>query len=237
MKVGDLIQRVQSMYSHGVQSDDSRLSSRHIYSKLVSARARLIEKELKSGRGFTAWSMQLLPCVSLIEAPVHECVCIPTPGCVVLRSMEPLPRLMSGRIDPYIESVTSLDGTIRYSATTWTEKQYRAHAKYTNRLPDYYLRNGYLYITWVDGPRIVAVSGLFEDPWEVATYRGACGEPNLCLDPLDIDFPMEPRLVDELLELAMQELVGRFSLTTQDERNNGRDDAATHNGGQQLQGV
>ena len=39
---------VQSMYSHGVQSDDSRLSGRHIYSKLVSARARLIEKELKS---------------------------------------------------------------------------------------------------------------------------------------------------------------------------------------------
>ena len=68
MKLGDLIQRVQSMYSHGVQSDDSRLSGRHIYSKLVSARARLIEKELKSGRGFTAWSMQLLPCVELVEA-------------------------------------------------------------------------------------------------------------------------------------------------------------------------
>lgn len=232
MRLGDLIQRVQSMYSHGVQSDDSRLSGRHIYSKLVSARARLIEKELKSGRGFTAWSMQLLPCVNLIEAPLHECLCVSVPGCHVLRSLEPLPKLMSGRVDPYIESVTSLDGSIRYSATTWTEKQYRAHAKYTKRLPDYYLRNGYLYITWVQGPRVVAVSGLFEDPWEVATFRGACGEPNPCLDPMGIDFPVEPKLVDELVEMAIQELVGQLYQVKEDQQNNARDDGSANHSGQ-----
>ena len=232
MKLGDLIQRVQSMYSHGVQSDDSRLSGRHIYSKLVSARARLIEKELKSGRGFTAWSMQLLPCVQLVEASPNECLCVRTPGCAILRSWEPLPKLMSGRVDPYIESVTSLDGTIRYSATTWVEKRYRAHAKYTRWLPDYYLRDGYLYITWVEGPMVVAVSGLFEDPWEVATYRGACGDPNPCLDPMGIDFPVEPKLVDELIEMAIQELVGQIYQVKEDQQNNARDDGSANHGGQ-----
>ena len=42
MTVGDLIQRVQSLYSKGVESDDSRLTRRHIYNKLLSVRSTLI---------------------------------------------------------------------------------------------------------------------------------------------------------------------------------------------------
>ena len=35
MKIKEIIQRVQSLYSKGVQSDDTRLSDRHIYNKMV----------------------------------------------------------------------------------------------------------------------------------------------------------------------------------------------------------
>jgi len=50
MKVEEAIQRVQSMYSRGLQSKDSRLSSRHIYSALCSGRATLIQQQIDKGQ-------------------------------------------------------------------------------------------------------------------------------------------------------------------------------------------
>ena len=50
MKTEELIQRVQSLYSKGVQSDDSRLTSRHIYNKLTTVRAKLVTEEAKKNQ-------------------------------------------------------------------------------------------------------------------------------------------------------------------------------------------
>ena len=47
MKIGEIIQRIQSLYSKGVESDDTRLMSRHIYNKLLTVRARLISQDAK----------------------------------------------------------------------------------------------------------------------------------------------------------------------------------------------
>ena len=41
MLVKELVQRIQSLYSKGVQSDDTRLSSPHIYNKLITVRSKL----------------------------------------------------------------------------------------------------------------------------------------------------------------------------------------------------
>ena len=45
MTTGEVIQRIQSLYSKGVQSDDSRLRPRHIYNKLLSTTAKLYEQQ------------------------------------------------------------------------------------------------------------------------------------------------------------------------------------------------
>ena len=45
--IGEIIERIQSAYSKGVKTDDSRLSSRHIYSKIKSVRNRLVVLQAK----------------------------------------------------------------------------------------------------------------------------------------------------------------------------------------------
>ena len=45
MTNGEIIQRVQSMYSKGVESDDSRLRARHIYNKLLTTTAKLYQQQ------------------------------------------------------------------------------------------------------------------------------------------------------------------------------------------------
>ena len=67
MKVHEIIQRVQSLYSKGCQSDDSRLSPRHIYSKLVSLRSKYISQQAKKKQKINQWNFQTLPCVELID--------------------------------------------------------------------------------------------------------------------------------------------------------------------------
>jgi len=46
MKVGEIIQRVQSAYSKGAESSDSRLSRRHIYSIVNTTRSTLLFNKL-----------------------------------------------------------------------------------------------------------------------------------------------------------------------------------------------
>ena len=45
MTNGEIIQRIQSMYSKGVESDDSRLRPRHIYNKLLTTTAKLYQQQ------------------------------------------------------------------------------------------------------------------------------------------------------------------------------------------------
>ena len=47
MKIGEIVTRVQSLYSKGVASDDSRLSNRLIYNKMLTVRSRLIVEQAK----------------------------------------------------------------------------------------------------------------------------------------------------------------------------------------------
>ena len=52
MEVGKIVQRIQSLYSKGVESDDTRLMSRHIYNKLLTVRARLISQDAKRNKEY-----------------------------------------------------------------------------------------------------------------------------------------------------------------------------------------
>lgn len=229
MLIKEAIQRVQSLYSKGVQSDDSRLSARHIYSKLKSSRARLIKQKLDKNQIVSDWNVQVLPCVELELAPQHECPCLPPIGCSILKSKYPLPKPSTSRNRELIYYVTSIDGSIIYSKTTWDEKKYKKGNKYTKDKPDYFIKNGYLYLTHKSGPKVVTVGGVFEDPVEAVSYSSYCEEEADCIDPLETDFPIDEDQVDTLIEMASKELVILFSQMKEDLTNDSKD-SVTENG-------
>jgi len=223
MLVKEIIQRVQSLYSKGVQSDDTRLSSRHIYSKLKSSRARLIKQKLDKNQIVSTWNTQVLNCVELEVAPAHECPCLPPVGCSILKSKYPLPKPVNSRNKELIEYVTSIDGSIIYAETTWNEKKYKKGNKYTKDKPDYYIRNGYLYLTHKSGPRVVTIGGVFEDPVEASDYSNYCDTVVDCVNPLDLDFPIDEDQVDTLVEMTTKELIVVFTQMKEDLTNDSKD--------------
>ena len=217
------------MYSKGVQSDDSRLSFRHIYSKVLTIRAKLFTEKINKRQPVSQWDYQTLNCVELIPAKPYECPCLPSVGCVILRTKYKLPQPLTGLTEGHIiQSVTSLEGSVNYSPTTWEDKKYKKGAKYTSDKPDYYIREDYLFITTKKGPKAITITGLFDDPLLAADFPSMCEEPCVenckeCISPLDRDIPIAKDMIDVLVELSSLELLGEFSKGREDESNNSKD--------------
>lgn len=222
MQVRELIQRVQSVYSKGVESDDSRLSSRHIYNKLLTVRSRLISQEAKKKQKISPWNYQTLHCVELITVPKHECPCLPPIGCEILRSRYVLPKPLNGINGELIKSVTTIDRTLKIDEIAMNAINFQKGNKYTSKKVNYFIQEGYLYIITPTKMKALSITGLFEDPIQVEIFQGLCDcqDCTQCIDYYATDFPIDSSLIDALIELTLQEVVVLFSQTQEDVSNN-----------------
>ena len=226
MITGEIIQRIQSLYSKGVQSDDSRLSSRHIYNKMLTIRAKLLEQKVNKKQPLSQWNYQTISCAELIPTKPYEAPCLPLVGCEILKTKHKLPKLINTLFGHKIQSVTSLDGSVIYSEVSWVEKKYKSSNKYTGNKPDFFIKEDYLYITQKPGPRVITIVGLFENPLSVDTFSSYCNECkdcNECESPLDKEFPLDNTQIDTLVEMCVNELVVLFNQNIEDKSNNSAD--------------
>ena len=229
MKVSEIIQRVQSLYSKGVHSNDTRLTSRHIYNKLLSVRSVMLLKKINSGDLISSFNYQILPCIELIKASKQECACITDINCKVSRSKYKIPKIILSSKNYMISSVTSLEGSINYSLTTWEALKYKQGQKYTMKKQDFYLRDEYLFTTslFKHTAKIITMTGLFENPYEASQYPSFCEETEECNDcnsPLDLEFPISNDLIDDIIKISTEELVFQFAQMQEDKMNNSKDD-------------
>ena len=226
MKIGEAIQRVQSAYSKGMQSDDSRLSNRHTYSKLRSARIRVISQQLGKKQIVSQWCYQPIV-VKLSIAPIHECSDILSDTCKVLKSTMPIPQIFTNMDMHLIQSVTSIDGSQEYGFTSWEELRHKKGRRYTKDIPEYFIKNGYLYVTNRKVLDLVLVTALFNDPIEAKVYSNSCGGEYIsCASYLDYDFAIDGKLEDVIIELTINEFLYNFSQTRDDRLNNAADDTS-----------
>lgn len=229
MLTKEIIQRILSLYGKGVQSDDSRLTTRHIYNKMSSVRSKLLTQELKKKQKVNQWNYMTIPCIELVLAPRHECPCLPQTGCNILKSKYRLPKPLTSLVSHSIQEVMSIDGAIRYDEILANEVKNRKGAKYTANKPDFWIQNGYLYLTHRGGPKVVTMTMLPEDPLEVTNFPSYCSSDCVdcqdvsCVSPLDEEFPIDQDMIDTLIELCANELVVTFSKTQEDITNDTRD--------------
>lgn len=225
MTIRELIQRVQSLYSHGVPSDDTRLSNRYIYNKILTVRSKLISDAYRKKQTISQWNYQTIYCVELIKVPRHECPCLPPLGCEILRTKEPLPRPLTGLASDLIRNVTTIDRSIKIDPISIQAVTHQKGNKYTSKKLNYFIEAGYLYIVTPINLKAIAVTGLFEDPIAVSYYKGICDceDCEQCIDYLDFEFPLDSSMVDTLIELCYNELIVLFNQSLQDLTNNSND--------------
>ena len=207
------------------------MSPRHIYSKLISLRSKYISQQAKKKQKINQWNFQTLSCVELIKTDIHNCPCIPPIGCKVLRTKYPLPKPLTDLNRHLIQSVTSLDGTIIFSEIQWDEVKYKASSKYTATKPDFFIRNGYLYLIGLTQRmrhlNIITITGLWEDPLVSYNFIGKCEEDCTdcedCTSALDKDFHIDGENVDWIISEAAEELISYYNQNKEDLTNDTKD--------------
>lgn len=232
MKIRELVQRVQSNYSKGVHSDDTRLRPRHIYSTALSVRSVLIEQKVNKNKEISQWMYQNLECVEMINSPLSDCPCVPPTGCVFLRSKQKLPEPITGLQNTMIASVTSISG-YKFDKTTFEDFEYEENRKYSSKKLKYFIKNQYLYILAKNYPEVVTVRGMFNDPLAYKNFTSCgCEEDEIsenCESILDSEFTIDAELLEYLIENVSSKLVDEFNTRKEDQTNNSMDNNLNQN--------
>lgn len=211
ISIGEIIQRVRSKIAASVHEDSLRLTSRHIYSILLSGRDLLLSQKSNKKQKISEWNFQTLPSVELERLSEGACEALGIFGCTVLRTKHRLPRPLENLSTELIQSVTSTDESVVFSKISRNSVRYMSGRKYTANTPKYFLSDGHLYLTNPRGAEMVKVVGIFADPLEAHKYPKFCDDCEDCEDcesNLDKDFHIDKQLARTLVELVFAELVG-----------------------------
>ena len=222
MTTGELIDRVQSLYSKGTKSDDSRLSSRFIYSKLLSVRAILIKQLRSKNNRLNSDNYTILNCIKLIKVDAINCPCIPVTGCKVYRSEFKIPSIIEERDRLIIEFVSSLDNSVIFTMSDVIKYRFSSGNRFNSNF--YIYQNGYIYVYGKKLPKYIMIKAVLENPSE--TYEGDCEEECIgcgCMSNYDKEFPIQSALIEPMLEFTNKELIGMFSQMREDLSNDNKD--------------
>ena len=113
----NLIARVKADYSHGVTTDDTRLSDRLVYSILLMCRNELLAQKSDKKQSLSNWNYQTLSGIELEPVNPAECLGISI-GCPILRSKEELPTILSDKSGYMILMVSTIAVFLRLLASS-----------------------------------------------------------------------------------------------------------------------
>lgn len=212
-----LVSDVRSM--HKILSTDSLITDRAILSEIRINTNLLVKRELNLRKLWQTDSIfTTIPCLEMCEVPISEC-CDYVDECTIARSKEKLPRISEGNYQYTIQGVYSINAL---SGKGVKLKEISVN-RYINllKLPVikkeayFWITNDYLYISnpLLQSIRFVA---FFEEdvPNSILYPECDCGKEytleEICINPLDKEFPLPGYLEKQVLELVSQKLLSTY---------------------------
>jgi len=226
-----LVSDVRSV--HKILSTDSLITDRAIASEIRNNSLLLIKRETNLRK---LWATDTLfttiPCLEMCEVPISEC-CNYVDECTIARTKFKLPRVSEGNYQYVIQGVYSINAL---SGRGKKLKEITVN-RYINllKLPVikneeyFWITNEYLYVNnpMIKSIRLVA---FFEEDVdnEILYPECGCGTPNytneqLCMNPLDKEFPLPGYLEQQVLELTSKKLLQTYFNIKTDQAQQGID--------------
>lgn len=204
----------------GKRVDDHGWSPRLIYFHLKQARATTIYKNrLEILYTLSDDQLDNLGCVELEKIDRAESPALPKSGCIFLRSVRPIPKLIAGELLSVKLPVGGRNHRSEVEYISW----YHFDSKLSSRisaqayLPYYTIKKDpkgdyYFYLYNKKALKCIELSGVFSDPIEVATFIPFGGKEEDSIktycNALDIKFPIQEELKDEVFSRALASLAG-----------------------------
>jgi hypothetical protein len=212
-----LVSDVRSM--HKILSTDSLITDRAILSEIRINTNLLVKRETNLRK---LWATDTLfttiPCLEMCEVPISEC-CDYVDECTIARSKEKLPRISEGNYQYVIQGVYSINALsgqgVKLKEITVNRYVNLLKLPIIKKEAYYWITNGYLYISnpLLQSIRFVA---LFEEdvPNDILYPECDCGKEytleELCINPLDKEFPLPGYLEQQVLQLTSQKLLSTY---------------------------
>jgi len=194
---------------------DSKISNRYIIHLINTGRSKYLSQLLNRGNSFIDYSLIQSYCEDLIKVDASECsVDI---GCeYLLRSKNKLSSLLDLEYKSAITSI-KLPGKLSSKLTLvdLNRVEYIKDSPYNKSVYAFLDYNNYLYL-YSNNEMFkilekIIISGVFDDPIEVYEQGDSC-EDNKPLNILEMDYPLQSKYVDLIVQEISQKLGAKKSI-------------------------
>ena len=200
-----LVADVRNIADSGENNYSFRISDEQFAFWVHEIRAMLISQAIGKRQDISDIWVQALPCMELELVDSSDC-CIITTDCYILRTKVRLPSSIETSGDNFIIRVTTPTGDI-ISKSNPFEAKYNKYNKYTAKKANWYLQDGYLYITNEKLLEYVNIFAIFENPEELSGYSN-CGGSS-CFN-WDSPYPCSLKMGNDITNIIMQTKVMPF---------------------------
>jgi hypothetical protein len=213
--IGEYISEIETRYSKGVPSTDTRLKKRFIFSKLKQVRSNLIVQHVNKKQLLNDSFYQLLPAVELIPFSGTFINNVSLNNDLSI-SKEKLPVIITTINKPLIDFVSNIDGSFLYNSTTMLTLKNSKGRKYTSEKPNYVYFDNNLLLSKRRNLTAVSVRAVFENPIDAYLYpvNGNC--ENKCISYFEIPFYCDDDMGKAIIEITVEELLKVYAAKKED---------------------
>lgn len=196
---------------------DTTYSNQFLYLALMKQAKWLIKREISAGRIYKNTTFfQYLRCQKVIEvSPIDPCCPVKT-NCKIYRTECKIPDIWIDTSGPIIKSISSVDNSTEFLATTptmWQNKKIDPYQKHSKEHYSFYA-DGYIWFP-EDNPHWVNIFGFWTD--DVSQLNG-CSEQKECIKYLDTKLTIPDWIEAEMFAKALQQLAGITKRLPEDEQ-------------------
>lgn len=185
-------------------SDDSELSLDQVYFKISTVRAMLIRQDQSKGRSLSDNVLQTLPCLDISKVNASECCGITAP-CELFRTNIQLPRPIELYQKDLISRVAGVDITgPSWNHVSLAQVQWAGISKWTKGTVKWFVKDRYIYVLNNPGVKKISVTGVFEDPMDLAAIPSCSGAA--CYLP-DNEYPVSAHMIPQLKQIVLEDLM------------------------------
>ncbi len=209
---------IRNIATSGANNYDFRIEDELIQFWIHEVRSMLISQAITKKEALTDQWIQSITCLPLIQVDASEC-CLIESECKILRSQVKIPNTVEYYNDNLIIRVIKPNGEV-ISKTNAFEAIYNRFNKYTYNKSNWFIKNGYIYITNDDTLQYINLYGIFEDPMELTDFINC--ENEQCITT-DTPYPVSLKMANEITNIIIQTKVNPLFSTKHDISNDGSD--------------
>lgn len=192
MKIGEIIHRINFILNAGVQTDDSPVSNRLLYSKLKGFRAMIVRQMYNQNQFISSYFYQTLYRIPLEPTKLN--------GMSLLMTRDKIPKPCTSNFGEAIQYVHL--GGIKIDIININRAKYLISGnKYCNSKICCFFDNDKIYVTNTILAKSIDISAIFEDVIQAHLYNDS-----EVYDYMDLDFHIGDGIVDNLVKLSIQDI-------------------------------